>query len=76
MKSEKRKVLGALLPSESCHDEFEAFYLQYSYDMAHTFYLPLCLSCGFSLCLKRKTTKLYAILSTLRGKVAYASPLT
>ena len=34
MKSEKSKVLGALLPSESCHDEFEALYLQYSYDMA------------------------------------------
>ena len=39
MKSEKSKVLGALLPSEQCYDEFEAFYLQYSYDMAHTFYL-------------------------------------
>ena len=39
MKSEKSKVLGALLPSEQCHDEFEAFYLQYSYDKAHTFYL-------------------------------------
>ena len=39
MKSEKNKVLVALLPSEQCHDEFEAFYLQYSYDMAHTFYL-------------------------------------
>jgi len=38
MRSEKSKVLGALLPSESCHDEFEALYLQYSYDMAHTFY--------------------------------------
>jgi hypothetical protein len=54
MKSEKSKVLGALLPSEQCHDEYEAFLLQYSYDMAHTFYLALCLSCGFSLCLKRK----------------------
>jgi hypothetical protein len=54
MKSEKSKVLGALLPSEQCHDEFEAFFLQYSYDMAHTFYLAPCLSCGFSLCLKRK----------------------
>ena len=41
MKSEKSKVLGALLPRESCHDEFEALYLQYSYDMAHTFYLAL-----------------------------------
>jgi hypothetical protein len=30
-------VLGALLPSEQCHCEFEAFLLQYSYDMAHTF---------------------------------------
>ena len=38
MKSEKSKVLGALLPSEQCHDEFEVFYLQYSYDMAHTFF--------------------------------------
>ena len=38
MKSEKSKVLGALLPSESCHNEFEALYLQYSYDKAHTFY--------------------------------------
>ena len=43
MKSEKSKVLGALLPSESCHDEFEALYLQYFYDMAHTF-LALCLA--------------------------------
>ena len=34
MKSEKSKVLGVLLPSESCHDKFEALYLQYSYDMA------------------------------------------
>ena len=41
MKSEKSKVLGALLPSEQCHDEFEAFYLQYSNDKAHTFYLAL-----------------------------------
>jgi hypothetical protein len=38
MRSEKSKVLGALLPSEQCHGEFEAFLLQYSYDMAHTFY--------------------------------------
>jgi hypothetical protein len=37
MKSEKSKVLGALLPSEQCHGEFEAFLLQYSYYMAHTF---------------------------------------
>ena len=44
MKSEKNKMLGALLPSEQCHDEFEAFYLQYSYDKAHTFYLALCLA--------------------------------
>ena len=57
MKSEKSKVLGALLPSEQCHDEFEAFYLQHSYDMAHTFHLALCLSCGFSLCLKRNLFK-------------------
>jgi hypothetical protein len=57
MKSEKSKVLGALLPSEQCHDEFEAFYLQYSYDMAHTFLLAFCLSCGFSLCLKRNLFK-------------------
>jgi hypothetical protein len=54
MKSEKSKVLGALLPSEQCHDEFEAFLLQYSHDMAHTFYLALCLSCGFSLCFEKK----------------------
>ena len=39
MESEKSKVLGALLPSEQYHNEFEAFYPQYSYDMAHTFYL-------------------------------------
>ena len=57
MKSEKSKVLGALLPSESCHNEFEALYLQYSYDKAHTFYLALCLSYDFSLCLKRKLFK-------------------
>ena len=43
MKSEKSKVLGALLPSGSCRDEFEALYLQYSYDMAHTF-LAICLA--------------------------------
>ena len=57
MKSEKSKMLGALLPSESCHNEFEALYLQYSYDKAHTFYLALCLSYGFSLCLKKKIFK-------------------
>ena len=44
MKSEKSKLLGVLLPSESCHDESEALYLQYSYDKAHTFYLALCLA--------------------------------
>ena len=76
MKSEKSKVLGALLPSEQCHDEFDAFYLQYSYDMAHTFYLAFCLSCSFSLCLKRIYLSKCAILFILRGKVAYASPLT
>ena len=38
MKNEKSKVLGALLPSESSHDEFEALYLQYSYDKFHTFF--------------------------------------
>ena len=58
MKSEKSKVLGALLPSESCHDEFEAFYLQYSYDKTHTFYLALCLALQLFLVLKRKTIKL------------------
>jgi hypothetical protein len=55
MKSEKSKVLGALLPSEQCHDEFEAFYLQYSYDMAHTFYLALCLALRLFLVFKKKT---------------------
>ena len=54
MKSEKSKVLGALLPSESCHNEFEALYLQYSYDKAHTFYLALCLSCGFFFLFEKK----------------------
>jgi hypothetical protein len=54
MKSEKSKVLGALLPSEQCHDEYEAFLLQHSHGMAHTFYLAPCLSCGFFLCLERK----------------------
>ena len=49
MKSEKSKMLGALLPSEQCHDEFEAFYLQYSYDMVHTFSLALCLASRFFL---------------------------
>jgi hypothetical protein len=59
MESEKSKVLGALLPSEQCHDEYEAFVLQYSYDMAHTFYLAFCLSCGsFSCVLKEKLFKL------------------
>ena len=44
MKSEKSKMLGALLPSESCHNDFEALYLQYSNDKAHTFYVALCLA--------------------------------
>ena len=69
-------MLGALLPSESCHNEFEALYLQYSYDMAHTFYLALCLALRFFLVFEKKTIKLYDILNILRGKVAYASPLT
>ena len=54
MKSEKSKVLGVLLPSESCHDEFEALYLQYSYDKAHTFYLVLCLALRLLLVFKEK----------------------
>ena len=54
MKSEKNKVLGALLPSESCHNEFEAFYLQYSYDKAHTFYLALCLALQLFLVFEKK----------------------
>jgi hypothetical protein len=37
MKSEKSKVLGALLPSKQCRDEYEVFLLQYSYDIARTF---------------------------------------
>ena len=56
MKSEKSKVLGALLPSESCHNEFEALYLQYSYDKAHTFSLALCLALRLFLVFKKKTT--------------------
>ena len=55
MKSEKSKVLGALLPSESCHDEFEALYIQISYDKAHTFYLALCLALRLFLVFKKKT---------------------
>ena len=51
-------MLGALLPSESCHDEFEALHLQYSYDMAHTFFWLFVSLRGFSLCLKRKTIRL------------------
>ena len=58
MKSEKSKVLGALFPSEQCHDEFEALYLQYSYDKTHTFFWRFVSLCGFSLCLKRKLFKL------------------
>ena len=54
MKSEKSKVLGTLLPSEQCHDEFEASYLQYSYDMAHTFYLALCLALRLLLVFEKK----------------------
>ena len=77
MKSEKSKVLGALLPRESCHNEFEALYLQYSYDKAHTFYLALCLALRLFLVFKKKNyLSLCAILFVLRGKVAYASPLT
>ena len=55
MKSEKSKLLGAFLPSEQCHDEFEAFYLQYSNDMAHTFYLAFCLSLRLFFVYKKKT---------------------
>ena len=55
-------MLGALLPSESCHDEFEALYHQYSFDMAHTFYLALCLSLRLFLVFEKKTIKQYAIL--------------
>ena len=58
MKSEKSKVLGVLLPSESCHNEFEALYLQYFYDMAHTFFWRFVSLCGFSLYSKRKLFKL------------------
>ena len=77
MKSEKSKVFGALLPSESCHDEFETLYLQYSYDMAHTFYLALYFASRLFLAFeKKKLLGLYAILNILRDKVAYASPLT
>ena len=54
MKSEKSKVLGMLLASESCHNEFEALYLQYSYDKAHTFFLVLCLALRLFLVLKKK----------------------
>ena len=54
MKSEKSKVLGSLLPSEQCHDEFEALYLQYSYDMAHIFYLAFCLALQLFLVFEKK----------------------
>ena len=54
MESEKSKVLDALLPSESCHNEFEALYLQYSKDMAHTFYLALCLALRLLLVFEKK----------------------
>ena len=54
MKSEKTKMLGALLPSESYHNEFEALYLQYSYDKAHTFYLALCLALRLLLVFEKK----------------------
>ena len=77
MKSEKSKVLSVLLPSESCHDEFEALYLQYSYDMAHTFYLAFLSLLRLFLVFKKKIfLSKCAILFILRGKVAYASPLT
>ena len=63
MKSEKSKVLGALLPSEQCHDEFEVFYLQYSYDKAHTFYLALCLALRLLFVFEKKIyLSKYAIL--------------
>ena len=54
MKSEKSKVLGALLPRESCHNEFEALYFQYSYDKAHTFFLALCLTLRLFLVFEKK----------------------
>ena len=68
MKSEKSKVLGTLLPSESCHDEFEALYLQYSYGMAHTFYLALCLALRLLLVFeKEKLFKLVCYLIYFEG---------
>ena len=54
MKSEKSKVLGALLPSDPCHDEFEVSNLQYSYDKTHTFYLALCLALQLFLVFEKK----------------------
>ena len=54
MKSEKSKVLGTLLPSEPCHDEFKVFYLQYSYDKTHTFYLAFCLALRLFLVVEKK----------------------
>ena len=54
MKSEKSKMLGALLPSESCHNEFEVLYLQYSYEKAHTCYLALCLALRLFLVFEKK----------------------
>ena len=59
MKSEKSKVLGALLPSESCHDEFEAlsiFNIPMTW-LIHFIWRFISLR-GFSLCLKRKTIRL------------------
>ena len=67
MKSEKSKVLGALLPSESCHDEFEALYLQYSYDKTHTFFWRLVSLCGFFLVFEKKTIKLVCYPNYFEG---------
>ena len=58
MKIEKSKVLGVLLPSEPCHDEFEVSYLQYFYDKTHTFYLALCLALRLFPVFEKKTIKL------------------
>ena len=75
MRSEKSKVLGALLPSESCHNEFEAIFNIPKTWLIHFIWRFVSLR-GFSLCLKKKLLGLYAILNILRGKVAYASALT
>jgi len=74
MRSEKRKVLGALMPSESCHNEFEVsiFIIPMTW-FIHSLWLFV-LPRSFSLVFEKEKTTRLVCHNILRGKVAYATP--